>query len=437
MIGHRELLTGLSMVLCLTLCLGSAIAEDAPVDVPLQKALRQVTKASAPAIVAIRTEAPAAATPILKRVPGIGQHFKGLEQQGGQGDLQRAQKEFRESLQEAQELYQDAYQHAFEQYSEALKRNNPGLKFHVTPRQPNPPKVAFGPYTGWKRTVATGATPAIRRQTGCGFFIDEAGHILTAANVVKNAKKIMVALPDGKERAAQIKAIDGPTNLAVIKIEGEGYEALEFGDPGELRLGTLVVACGKPYGAGPSFNVGVLSSVGVRNLPGLRGQELVQFGVPAGSSSAGGPLLGLDGKVLGVIMATMRQGTNMRGSSFAVPATRAKDIALQLKEGKAIRRGFLGIQVGELTDAARERLNLPTEVGALVVKLIPGSPAEAAGLQPDDLIIELAGRPIRSSSDLIATVQAQAPDATIAVKIVRQGKEIVVEVKLATRPNEI
>jgi len=434
MIGYRRLLTGLNMVLCLTACMSRALAEDAPVMMPLQEALWRVTETAEAALVAIRADTAATAAPFFKQMPRPDQPFKAQEQQG---DLQKAQKEFQESLKEAQELYQDAHQHALEEFTKALKKNKPGVKFHVAPRQLNLPKAAVARYSTWKPAVATGTTPTVRRQTGCGFFIDQAGHILTAANVVKNAKKIRVALADGKERAAQIKAIDGPTNLAVIKIDGEGYEALEFSDAGQLRSGTFVVACGRPYGAGPSFNVGVLSGVGVRNLAGLRGRKLMQFSASVGPGSAGGPLLGLDGKVLGVTMATMRRGTNVPGASFAVPAAQAKSIALQLKEGKAIRRGFLGIQVGELTDAVRERLDLPTQAGALVVKPIPGSPAEVAGLLPDDLIVELAGRPVRSSSDLIATVQAQTPDATIVAKIIRQGQEIVVEVKLATRPNEI
>ncbi len=284
--------------------------------------------------------------------------------------------------------------------------------------------------------------PRGQRQQGraSGFVIDKEGHILTNFHVIDSADTVKVRFSEEEVYDAKVVGADRGTDIALIKIEAKNdLPAVTLGDSDTLRVGQLVMAIGNPGGTLPrTFTVGHVSGLG-RVLPqfaermryGFR--TFIQTDAAINLGNSGGPLVNVDGEVIGINTAMAAFAENI---GFAVPINTAKTILPDLKEsGKAIR-GFLGVNIEPLPKDVGKEYGLPDDNGALVANVTPDSPAEKAGLKTYDIITAVNGEKIVSPDDLVRMITGFRPGATVRITYVRDKKERTVRVKLAELGDE-
>lgn len=270
------------------------------------------------------------------------------------------------------------------------------------------------------------------RATGSGFILDKEGHIVTNNHVADGAEEITVRLWNGHEYDAKVVGLDPDTDLAVIKIEpNEDLPVARLGDSSALKVGQFAIAMGSPRGFEGSLSFGHISALGRDNLAGLaaqglRFQNLIQTDAAINLGNSGGPLVNIDGEVVGINIAIV-YGANSLG--FAIPVNTAKEIVPQLISGGKVTRGYLGVQIMDAKEFA-ESLGLPDELGAFVKQVQPGTPAERADLQTYDVIRKVNGEQIDNATDLVTTVSALPPGAEAVLEVWRDGAAIEVKVNL-------
>ena len=273
---------------------------------------------------------------------------------------------------------------------------------------------------------------------GSGFIISADGYAVTNNHVVKVADQVSVTMKDGTEYKAEVIGTDPKTDLALIKIDGEGkkfdYVAFTKGEP---RVGDWVMAVGNPFGLGGTATAGIVSAQGRgevdNNTPYT---DYLQIDAAINRGNSGGPTFDIYGRVIGVNSAIYSPTGGSVGIGFAIPASVAKPITDRLMRGETIERGYLGVEIGNL-DPFREAMGLPPGTrGALINSVTPGGPAERGGLQYGDVVVALNGQPVLTSSELTRRVgQARAGD-TLRLEILRDGRRQTVNVRSGTRPSQ-
>ena len=267
---------------------------------------------------------------------------------------------------------------------------------------------------------------------GTGFVISPDGLIVTNNHVVEGTTKLTVRLGE-RVYTAEVKGTDPATDLALLKVDaGRELKYLALGDSDALRVGDWVVVVGSPLHLDGSVTVGVVSaknrSIGINDNSF---ENYIQTDAAINRGNSGGPLVDLDGRVVGIATAMNWGAENI---AFAVPVNLLKDILPQLREKGRVSRGYLGVNVQNLTYERSQAFGLESTDGALVVSLEPDTPAGKAGLEHGDIIVAADGRPIKTTRDLIGYVSDRGPDATVTLRILRDGQEIERKVKLGERP---
>lgn len=265
---------------------------------------------------------------------------------------------------------------------------------------------------------------------GSGFIITEDGYIVTNNHVIKDADQVKVILHDNKEYEATVVGTDPMTDLALIKIEAKDLMALKFGSSSKAEVGSWVVAIGSPFGLEQTVTAGIVSAKG-RIIGSGPYDDFIQTDASINPGNSGGPLLNLDGEVIGINTAIVRSG---QGIGFAIPSDLATGIISQLTQDKAVSRGWMGVAIQEVTQQLAEYYGLKEVKGVFVAKVFEGEPAEKAGIQIGDVIYQINDKPVNSSRDLTFTVAGIAVGDTINVKLIREGKEKTIKVKLGKRP---
>lgn len=281
---------------------------------------------------------------------------------------------------------------------------------------------------------------APREQTsqslGSGVIFRPDGYIITNNHVVEGADEISVTLHDGRTYTGkQVKLIgrDPQTDIAVIKIQSsEELPVAQLGNSDSIRVGDWAVAIGNPYGLEGTLTVGVISAKGRSNLPlpsQQRYQDFIQTDAAINPGNSGGPLCNIKGQVIGINSAlTSPYGGNV-GVGFAVPINMARGIANQLIEKGKVERGYLGILPQEVTVDVKKSLGLKEKGGVLVGNVVPGTPAEKAGIQEEDVILAVNGKDITSVEDFRERVAALAPGTTVDLKVWRKGSQSTMNLK--------
>jgi serine protease Do len=275
---------------------------------------------------------------------------------------------------------------------------------------------------------------------GSGVIIDPAGYILTNQHVIDNAQEILVRLPDGREFPASLTGADETYDLAVIKIEASDLPAAPLGDSDRVKIGQWAIAIGNPFGAvvdnpQPSLTVGVVSALERRiRSPRARAPEcyegLIQTDAAINPGNSGGPLTNLKGEVIGINTAIFSTSGGYQGVGFAIPINRAKAILEDLKNGREVVRGWLGVWVQPVTEAMRSSFASPDLQGALVHRVEAGSPAETAGIIPGDIIRSFNGAPVLAPSDLVGKIKYARAGMTAEIEVLRDGKIRKIEASL-------
>ncbi len=287
----------------------------------------------------------------------------------------------------------------------------------------------FGPFGG------PGNNAPERRQQGIGsgFVMSREGHILTNNHVVEGADQIKVKLADGKEFDGKIVGRDPKTDLALIKISGNAdLHPLPLGNSDDLKVGNWVVAVGSPFGLEQTVTAGIVSAKG-RVIGSGPYDDFIQTDASINPGNSGGPLINLRGEVVGINTAIVASG---QGIGFAIPINMAKEIAPQLEKRGHVTRGLLGVSIQDVTPELAKSLGLKEGKGALVSQVTPGGPADKAGVEQGDVIVNFDGKPVGDSKDLPRIVAATPVGKSVTVKLLRDGKEVERAVKVGEMEEE-
>jgi serine protease Do len=282
-----------------------------------------------------------------------------------------------------------------------------------------------------------------RTSLGSGFVIDDNGYILTNRHVIEGADEIDVSFPDGKRFDAKIVGQDARTDVALIKIEPKGkLTPIPLGNSDQVEVGEWVMAVGNPFGlpgGGNSVTVGVVSfkgrdlELGVRNTS----VEMIQTDAAINPGNSGGPLLNTRGEVVGINTMIVTNGAAASaGVGFSVPINVAKEIIPQLRDKGKVVRGWMGVTIGPMTEDLAATYGLDEAKGALVNQVQAGSPADKAGLQPEDAILQADGRTIQDNGDLSRYIASLQPGSTVKLDLLRGRDKKAVSVTLGTFPDQ-
>ncbi len=259
---------------------------------------------------------------------------------------------------------------------------------------------------------------------GSGFVIDATGVIVTNNHVIDGAETIEARFHDGKILKAELVGHDPKTDLAVLRVKPEApLPTVAFGDSDKLRVGDWVIAIGNPFGLGGSVSVGIVSARN-RDINAGPYDDFLQTDAAINKGNSGGPLFNMAGEVVGINTAIFSPSGGSVGIGFSVPSATAKGVIAQLAEFGETRRGWLGVRIQAVTSDLVESLGLDHARGALVADVTPSGPAEAAGIEAGDVIIEFNGKPVKEMKDLPRIVAETPIGSKVPVKVMRKGKEV-------------
>ena len=271
---------------------------------------------------------------------------------------------------------------------------------------------------------------------GSGFIVDRSGIILTNNHVVAGADEVIVKLADNRRLSARVLGTDPPTDVAVIRLDKPPHDlaAVALGDSDRLRVGDYVLAIGNPLGLGQTVTMGIVSAKN-RVIGGKLGdvdpryEDFIQTDAAINQGNSGGPLFNFRGEVIGINAAIINPGVAMN-VGFAIPINLARQIADQIRKGGHVARGYLGISTEDFTEERAAQMRVPFVPGALVNAVGRGTPAAAAGLQPNDVVTEMGGKPIDGHRRLTAAVALLRPGEKTKLVLSRQGRRMEVVVTL-------
>lgn len=271
------------------------------------------------------------------------------------------------------------------------------------------------------------------RSLGSGFFITDGGYVVTNHHVIENAREVVVVLNDGEELEAEIVGSDQATDLAVVKVKRSGsYPHVNFVTNNKPRVGDWVVAVGNPFGLGGTATAGIVSADG-RTLDNSTYNDFIQVDASINRGNSGGPTFNLQGEVIGVNTAIFSETGGSVGIGFAIEAGMAKKITDALiKDGK-VTRGWLGVEIQNLSPRFAEAWGLATEKGAVVSRVTDGGPAQSSGIKREDIIIAVNDQEVEDRRDLTRKVGSLLAGSRNSFKLIRDGKEQTIWVTVAER----
>ncbi len=271
---------------------------------------------------------------------------------------------------------------------------------------------------------------------GSGVIVDPSGVILTNNHVVAGGGKIMVRLQDGREFKAIDVKTDPKTDLAILRIKGAGVlPAARLGDSSKVEVGDWVLALGEPFGLEGTVTAGIVSAKG-RGLGITDREEFIQTDAAINPGNSGGPLVNLDGEVVGINTVISTSNGGYQGVGFAIPANLAKWVGGQLETAGAVHRSYLGVVIQPVTQSLAEQFKTKAHQGVLVTDVRRDTPAAKAGLKPGDIILQFAGQRVSSPRELQSIVERQKVGSTEAMALLRNGKEISLNVTCREMPSD-
>jgi len=271
------------------------------------------------------------------------------------------------------------------------------------------------------------------RASGSGFVISEDGYIVTNQHVVQNADKILVKFKDRHELNAQVIGFDKATDIALLKVQATQLPVIKIGLPEQLKVGEWVVAIGSPFGFEQSVTAGIVSAKN-RTVAPETYVPFIQTDVAINPGNSGGPLFNLDGEVVGINSWILSQTGGYMGMSFAIPIDVVMNVSEQLKKTGKVSRGWLGVQLQEVSVALTQLLAMERTRGAMVSEVFSDSPAERAGLMVGDVILAIAGQTIETAMELPPKIGILMAGDTTALEIIRKGETKTLQVQVGLLP---
>jgi len=270
---------------------------------------------------------------------------------------------------------------------------------------------------------------------GSGFFISSDGYAVTNNHVVDKAETVEVTTDDGKTYTAKVIGTDPRTDVALIKVDGRNdFPTVRFSERAP-RIGDWVLAVGNPFGLGGTVTAGIVSARG-RDIGAGPYDDFIQIDAPVNKGNSGGPTFDVDGSVIGVNTAIFSPSGGSVGIAFAIPADTVKSVVSQLKDKGTVTRGWIGVQIQQVTAEIAEGLNLKPPQGALVAEPQADGPAAKAGIVSGDVITAVNGKPVKDPRDLAKQIGSLAPNAAVKLSVWREGAEKTFTLTLGELPNQ-
>ncbi|HEX9169936.1 MAG TPA: Do family serine endopeptidase [Roseiarcus sp.] len=267
---------------------------------------------------------------------------------------------------------------------------------------------------------------------GSGFFISSDGYIVTNDHVVDHATEVTITTSDGKSMPAKVIGIDSKTDLALLKAQGDNFPNVNFAAQAP-RVGDWVIAVGNPFGLGGTVTAGIVSARG-RDIGSGPYDDFLQIDAPVNHGNSGGPTFNADGEVVGVNTAIFSPSGGSVGIGFAIASDVVKSVVEQLKANGSVTRGWIGVQIQNVTQDLADNLGLKNASGALVAEAQKNSPAAEAGVKSGDVITAVDGDAVADPHELARRIAALGPKKTAKLSIVRNGSPMTIDVTLGTMP---
>jgi serine protease Do len=272
---------------------------------------------------------------------------------------------------------------------------------------------------------------------GSGVVFDSNGYIVTNNHVVEGATQITVTLSDRREFSAKVVGTDPKTDLAVVKIEAKDLPSLKWAEYEKLQVGDLVLAVGSPFGLSSTVTLGIISALGRGNVGIADYEDFIQTDAAINPGNSGGALVNLNGELIGINTAIFSRTGGSEGIGFAIPSSIALDIVDSLQKTGKVVRGWMGVAIQEITPALAKSFKLPEQrKGVLISDVNENGPSQAAGIRRGDVVIAFNGKEVQNVSQLRNLVARTMVGKEAQVKVLRDGKEQTIAVKVAERPTD-
>lgn len=279
-----------------------------------------------------------------------------------------------------------------------------------------------------RRLVTDSATPGgsgrFRVNTGVGsaVIIDPEGYLVTNYHVVSLANDIRLQLADGRIANPEVIGVDAETDLALLKVDLGPLPAIPLGRSDQIRIGDVVLAIGNPYGLTKTVTQGIVSATGRGSLEVATFENFIQTDAAINEGNSGGALINTSGQLLGINTAVLTQDTGTEGIGFAIPVDLVRGVVEEIKRNGRVIRGYVGIVPEQLSRVEAEALGINPNVGILLSRIVPDSPAELAGLRPGDIILSINGDQIRSRQQALLIVARLNPDDVVEMQGLRNDQ---------------
>lgn len=279
-------------------------------------------------------------------------------------------------------------------------------------------------------------SPESRRTSslGSGVIVSPEGYILTNHHVIEAADEIEIALADGRKAKARVIGSDPETDLAVVKVDMEALPTMTFGLSENARVGDIVLAIGNPFGVGQTVTMGIISALGRTHLGINTFENFIQTDAAINPGNSGGALVDASGNLIGINTAIVSRTGGSLGIGFAITAGVAKQIMGQIIETGGVTRGWIGVEVQDLTPELAESFKRPNTNGALIAGVLKGGPADRAGVRPGDIIVAVEGNEVIDSSGMLNLIAALPPGKAATITVMRNQSEKAIKINVGKRP---
>ena len=269
---------------------------------------------------------------------------------------------------------------------------------------------------------------------GSGVIFSEEGYILTNNHVIRGADEILVALRDGRIAPARIVGVDPESDLAVLQVRLDNLPVIQLGDSELLRIGDVVLAIGNPFGVGQTVTMGIVSAKGRSHLGINTFENFIQTDAAINPGNSGGALINTNGQLLGINTAIFSKSGGSQGIGFAIPVMLAKNVMQQIIEQGHVSRGWLGVEIYELTPEIMQAFGIQDMSGVIIVGVMQGGPAEAAGLQANDIVIRINDKPVSDVRGALNLIAQTSPNDAISLEVIRDKHPLTLKAVVAERP---
>jgi len=269
---------------------------------------------------------------------------------------------------------------------------------------------------------------------GSGVIVGSEGYVLTNHHVIEAADEIEVALNDGRQVKARQVGADPESDLAVLKVDLKNLPAVTFGRPEQVNVGDVVLAIGNPFGVGQTVTMGIVSGLGRSHLGINTFENFIQTDAAINPGNSGGALVDTQGNLIGVNTLIFSRTGGSMGIGFAIPVSLARQVMEQIIQTGSVTRGWIGVEVQDMTPELAESFKLTNIRGVLIAGVVRPGPADKAGVKPGDILLEVDGKSVPDSSAMLNVVAAIEPAKTATLKLVRNGNEFTVKLTVGKRP---